>query len=393
MQKYTDAVIVAVARTPIGKNRQALAAVEPHILASLAMKRVVEKAGIDPATIDDVIFANLFNYQYGNFARVAWLETGFPISVPAMSIHRHCASSLNAIAIAASLITTGAADVILAGGCESYSHQPFMIKRPDTAYPAALEMIQQRNSTAQIGDPPMILTAENLAKKYSISRRDCDEFALSSHQKAAAAWERGFYDGEVFPVPVPQKKGEPVLFQRDECVRADATLEALGKLKPVMMNDGVVTAGNSSPMNDGASAILLMSVERAKELHMKPMAKIGAFVAAGVDPNLMGIGPVYATRKLLLKTGLKMEDFDIIELNEAFAAQSLACMKELNIPVDSEKLNPNGGAIAIGHPNAASGGILTCRTVRHMQEHDLERGLISFCIGGGQGFSCVIEHA
>ncbi len=357
------------------------------------MKRVVEKSGIDPATIDDVIYANLFDYQYGNFARVAWLATGFPISVPAMSIHRHCASSLNAIAIAASLIMTGAADVILAGGCESYSQQPFMVRRPDTAYPAALEFIQQKNSTAEVGDPPMILTAENLASKYSISRRECDEFALASHQKAAAAWERGFYDGEVFPVTVPQKKGDPVMFQKDECVRADSTLEMLGKLKPVMLKDGVVTAGNSSPMNDGASAVLLMSKERARELHIKPMAKVGAFAAAGVDPNIMGIGPVYATRKLLQKTGLRMEDFDIIELNEAFASQSLACLKELNVPADSDKLNPNGGAIAIGHPNAASGGILTCRTVRHMQEHDLNRGLISFCIGGGQGFSCVIERA
>lgn len=392
MKELSDAVIVEVARTPVAKFRQSLASVEPHVLAAMTMKNVVEKAGIDPAVIDEVIFANLFNYQYGNFARVAWLETGFPISVPAMSIHRHCASSLNAVALASSLIMTGAADVILAGGCESYSQQPFMVKKPDAAYPTSLEFISQRNSSAAVGDPPMIMTAENLAQQYSITREECDRFALNSHIKAAAAWDRGFFDGEVFPVAIPQRKGDPIIFKKDECVRADSTMEALGRLKPVMVKDGVVTAGNSSPMNDGASAILVMSRAKAEELGLKPMARVGAFAAAGVDPNIMGIGPVYATRKLMQRTGLTINDFDIIEINEAFASQSLACLKELDIPADSEKLNPNGGAIAIGHPNAASGGILTCRTVRHMQEHDLKRGLISFCIGGGQGFSCLIER-
>ena len=391
MNKMTDAVIVEVARTPVGKIKKALASVEPHVLAGMTMNKVIEKAGIDPAIIDDVIFANLFNYQYGNFARVAWLEAGLPVSVPAMSIHRHCSSSINAVALAASLIMTGSADIILAGGCESYSQQPFMVKKPSTAYPMSLEFITQRNSSDAVGDPPMIITAENLAKKYNLTREECDQFALDSHKKAAAAWERGFYDGETFPVEIPQRKGDPIVFKMDECVRADSTMEALGRLRPVLLKDGVVTAGNSSPMNDGASAILLMSAEKAKELGIEPMAKVGAFAAAGVDPNIMGIGPVAATRKLMQKTGLTIDDFDIIELNEAFAAQSLACIKELNI-TDMDKLNPNGGAISIGHPNAASGGILTARTVRHMQEHDLKKGLISFCIGGGQGFSCVIER-
>lgn len=390
MNIMKNAVIVEVARTPVGKFRQALASFDAPALGALAMKKVVEKAGINPAVIDEVIFGNLFNYNWLNLARVAVLEAGFPISVPAITINRQCASSLNAVAMAASLIMTGAAEVVLAGGVESYSKQPILVKKPDSAYPMTLEVEPLKLSTNDIGDPPMIITAENLAKKYGITREECDEFALNSHKKAAAAWERGFYNGETFPIEIQQKKGDPVIFNIDECVRADASMEALGRLKPVLVKDGVVTAGNSSPMNDGASAILLMSDEKAKEYGLKPLAKVTAFASAGVDPNIMGIGPVYSTRKLMENTGLTIDDFDIIELNEAFAAQSIACIKELEI--DTGKVNPNGGAIAIGHPNAASGGILTARTVRYMEEKDLKRGLISFCVGGGQGFSCLLER-
>lgn len=390
MYNMTNAVIVEVARTPVGKFRKNLSTLEAPVLGSLAMKKVVEKAGIDPVNIDEVIFANLFNYNWGNIARIALLEAGFPISVPAVTVNRQCASSLDAIAFAAALIMTGSAEIVLAGGVESYSKQPFMIKKPDNAYPMALEIEPLKASSDIVGDPPMIITAENIAEKYGISREECDEFALNSHKKAAAAWERGFFNGEIFPVEIPQKKGDPIIFNFDESIRKDTTMETLGKLKPIMKKNGVVTAGNSSPMNDGASAILLMSSEKAEELGLKPLAKVTAFASAGVDPKIMGIGPVYSTRKLMKKTGLKIDDFDIIELNEAFAAQSLACIKELNI--DTKKLNPNGGAIAIGHPNAASGGILTARTVRHMQEHDLKRGLITFCCGGGQGFSCLLER-
>ncbi|HWQ77610.1 MAG TPA: thiolase family protein [Anaerovoracaceae bacterium] len=385
-----NAVIVEVARTPVGKFRQALASFEAPALGSLAMKKVVEKAGIDPGTIDEVIFANLFDYNWGNLARIAVLEAGFPFSVPAISLNRQCASSLDAVAFGASLIMTGAKDIVLAGGVESYSKQPFMIKKPDSAYPMSLELAPFKVSSDIAGDPPMIITAENLAKKYGITREECDEFALDSHKKAASAWARGFYDGETFPIEIPQKKGDPIIFKTDECVRADSTMADLAKLKPALLKDGVVTAGNSSPMNDGASAILLMSSEKAEELGLKPLARVAAFASAGVDPNIMGIGPVDSTRKLMKKTGLKIDDFDFIELNEAFAAQSIACMKELE--VDTAKVNPNGGAIAIGHPNAASGGILTARTVRYMQERDFKRALISFCVGGGQGLSCVLER-
>ena len=389
MKNPRDAVIVEVARTPIGKMRRALASFEPHVLAAMTIKNLIEKAGIDPALIEDVVFGNLFNNNYANIARIAVLEAGFPISVPGITVNRQCASSLNAVTMAASSIMNGMEDVLIAGGVESYSKQPFMVKKPEAAYPSALEFAPMEISTKAVGDPPMIQTAENLAKKYSITREECDEFALNSQQKAAAAWERGFYDAETFPIEIPQRKGDPIVFTMDECVRPDTTLDGLSKLRPVM-KDGVVTAGNASPMNDGASAVLLMSREKAQELGLTPMAKVAAYASAGVDPNIMGIGPVYSTRKLMQKTGLTIDDFDIIELNEAFAVQSLAVIKELNI--DTKKLNPNGGAIAIGHPNGASGGVLTCRTVRHMAEKDLKRGLITFCCGGGQGFSCLIER-
>ena len=390
MNKITKAVIVEVARTPVGKFRKSLASFEAPVLGGMAMKKVVEKAGIEPETIDEVICANLFNYNWGNLGRVAVMEAGFPVSVPAITVNRQCASSLDAVAFGASLIMTGAAETVLAGGVESYSKQPFMVKRPEAAYPMALEFVPHKVSSDKVGDPPMIITAENLAEKYGITREECDAFALESHKKAAAAWERGFFAEEIFPVEIPQRKGDPIVFDRDECVRADTSMEALGKLRPVMKRDGVVTAGNASPMNDGASAILLMSAEKAKELGLTSLARVTAFASAGVDPTIMGIGPVYATRKLMEKTGLTIDDFDIIELNEAFAAQSLACVKELEI--NPAKLNPNGGAIAIGHPNAASGGLLTARTVRYMQERDLKKGLITFCCGGGQGFSCLVER-
>ena len=389
MIKTTNAVIVEVARTPVGKFRQALATFEAPVLGGMVMKKVVEKAGIDPVIIDDVIFANLFNYNWGNLARVAVLDAGFPLSVPAITINRQCASSLNAVAFAASLIESGAAEVVLAGGVESYSKQPFMIKKPDSAYPMTLETAPFKVSSDLVGDPSMIVTAENLAKKYGITRDECDEFALDSHKKAAAAWGRGFFKGETFPIEILPKKGNPIIFDTDECVRADSTLESLSKLRPVI-KDGVVTAGNSSPMNDGAAAILVMSSEKAEELGLKPLARVGAFASAGVDPNIMGIGPVESTKKLLKKTGLNIDDFDFIEMNEAFAAQSLACIKELN--ADPKKLNPNGGAIAIGHPNAASGGILTARTARYLQERNFKRALITFCVGGGQGFSLILER-
>ena len=390
MSSLRDAMIVEVTRTPIGKYKQSLSGFEAPTLAAMTMRNILDKAQVDPSDVDEVIFGNLFNYDWGNLARIAWLEAGLPQSVPAVTVNRQCASSLNAVAFGASMIMTGAADVVLAGGVESYSKQPYLVKRPDMAFPANLEVLPLKISSPAVGDPPMIMTAENIASQYRITREECDAFALSSHQKAASAWDRGFYNEEIFPVTCAKGKKETYVFEHDESLRRDTSLESLGMLRPVMVKDGVVTAGNSSPMNDGASAVLLCSREKARQLGLSPYARVAGFASAGVDPNIMGIGPVNASRKLMAKYHLTIDDFDIVELNEAFAAQSIACARELNI--NPEKLNPHGGAIALGHPNAASGGILVARTVRYMREKGLKRGLISFCVGGGQGFSCMLEQ-
>jgi len=384
-----DAVIVGVSRTPVGKMRGTLSKFSAVELGAMTMKKIVEDYNVNPMDVDEIIMGNLFDSQTFNFARVAALEAGFPVEVPAITIDRQCSSSLNAVAWAAMLVSSGTCEVVLAGGVESHSQKPFYVKSPEKAYPDKLEFLSGQTTNEEYGNPSMIATAEKLARMYNISREECDEFALASHLKAEAAWQRGFYNTETFPINVPQKKGEPNVFQKDECVREDTNLEALSKLSPII-EGGVVTAGNSSPLNDGASAILIMSREKAEKYGLEPLAKIGAFASAGVDPSIMGIGPVYSTRKLLKKTGLSIDDFDIIEINEAFAAQSLACIHELGI--DMNIVNPNGGAIAIGHPNAASGGILVARTAREMYEKNLSKGLITFCVGGGQGFSLILER-
>jgi len=284
------------------------------------------------------------------------------------------------------------ADVVMACGVESYSQMPFYIKRPGSPYPSALEFTDYKTSIEGYGgNTPMINTAENLASKYGITREECDVFAMSSHHKAAKAWAAGHFDDQVVPVAVPQKKGAPNIVKMDACVRPDCTMEALSVLKPVMKADGVVTAGNASPQNDGASAILLMSKEKARDLGLEPLAIIREYCSAGCEPTIMGIGPVYSTRKLMERTGYKINDFDLVELNEAFAAQSLPCIRELGIR--PERVNVEGGAIAIGHPNGASGGMLVARIVYALRRRNLHRGLVSFCCGGGQGFSLIIENA
>ncbi|MDR1193686.1 MAG: thiolase family protein [Peptococcaceae bacterium] len=384
-----DAVIVQAVRTPVGKMRQSLASVSAIDLGAAVVKAAAERAGIDPLLIDDIIFGNLLNYNWGNIAKVIALNADFPLDVTGVTIDRQCSSSLNACAFAAMMIQTGNADVILAGGVESYSQQPFMIGRPETPYPGALEVYPYGSpSIDRVGNPPMIITADNLAKKYNLTREECDEFAYTSHKNAAAAWEAGRFKDQVIDFAVKTRKGTNVVTM-DDCVRPDCRVEDLAKLRAIY-KDGVTTAGNSSPMNDGASCVLMMSREKAEALGLRILAKFAAFAAAGVDPNIMGIGPVYATRKLFKKTGLSMKDIDLIELNEAFAAQSLACVKELGI--DRSITNVNGGAIAIGHPNAASGGILVARLIYEMIRRDVKRGLVSFCIGGGQGFSALIER-
>ena len=387
------AVIVSVARTPITKYRGEFAGVSIPSLGALALREVVKKAGLAPSEIDEVILGNLFGSDWGNPARNCVLQAGWPDSVPAVTIDRQCGSALSAIGFAASAIQTGMCDIVVAGGVESYSQRPYYIKQPDRAYAPALDVTTYKSSIP--GGPgdaiPMIQTAENLAAQYHIGREECDAFALSSHQKAAHAVKSGWFDDQVFPVTLPSKKGSPVTVSVDTCIRFDASLESMAKLKVVSGRaDGVVTAGNSSPQNDGAAVVLMMSAEKAAELSLEPLAVIKEYTASGCDPTVMGIGPVFSTRKLMARFGYRIDDFDLIELNEAFASQSLACIKELGLPM--ERVNVEGGAIAIGHPNGASGGMLVGRMAYALRRRNLKRGLVTFCVGGGQGVSLVVEN-
>ncbi|MDL2218904.1 thiolase family protein [Ruminococcaceae bacterium OttesenSCG-928-O06] len=386
-----EAVVVSAVRSPMTKYRGALAPVPVPKLGGYIMQAAVDKVGLDPALIDDVVFGNLIGHQWGDAARCCVLETNFPDSVSALTVDRQCSSSLNALALGASMIWGNMADVVLTGGVESYSQAPFLLERPQSAYPGEINFVQYTSSIpGGRGDGiPMIPTAENLAKQYNLTREECDEFAMQSHHNAAKAAKEGWTKDQIVPITLPQRKGDPLVVDADSGIRGDSSMETLGKLRPVMPG-GVVTAGNASPQTDGSSAVLVMSREKAEELGLEILAVVKEFAAAGCDPTIMGIGPVYSTRKLMARHGYKLDDFDLIELNEAFAAQSLAVVKELGI--DRSRLNIEGGAIAIGHPLAASGGMLAARMVYALRRTGKRRGLVTFCCGGGQGFSLVLEN-
>ncbi len=386
-----EAVIVAAVRTAVGRCRGSLASVPADELAGLVVKEAVKRAGIDPACIDEVIFGNIRNNDIRGIGRMAALTAGLPLTVPGITLERQCASSLNAFAYASIFIQAGWADVIVAGGVESDSRFPYLMERTNGAYQVVPPNWCEQKTTPlePYGNPSMGTTAENIAKKYGITRLECDMFALNSHEKAVKAWDAGYFNDQIVPVEVALGKGKTTLFTRDESVRPDSSIEALSALKPAFQKDGVVTAGNSSPMSDGAGAIVVMERQRAKDLGLKILGKFKAYAAMGVDPAIMGIGPVAATQKLFAQTGMTMKDIDLIELNEAFAPQSIACIRELGI--NEEKVNVNGGAIALGHPLAASGAILIAKMVYELQRCGKSTGLISFCVAGGQGVSVVIE--
>lgn len=386
------AAIVSAVRTPVGKLRGTLAPVPAQQLAALAIKEAVARSKVDPAEIDDVIIGNLFANDVANMGRMAATTAGLPIEVPGYTIDRQCSSSLNALINAAVLIESGHADVVVSGGVESDSRRPWVVMKPEGGYEPRFPKTYDLKFDLvppELGDVPMIITAENLAKRYGISRQACDEFALASQQKGAAAWDAGKFNEQIVPVTVKQRKSETTL-DRDETLRAETTLEGLAKLKPVSLEDGVVTAGNASPMCDGAGANVVMDLELAKARGLEVLATVKDFAVAGVDPNIMGIGPVHSTRKLLKRQGLRLDDIDLIEMNEAFAAQSLACIKELEM--DTSKLNVNGGAIALGHPLAGTGAILTAKMVYEMKARSAHLGLITFCCGGGMGVSVLLER-
>lgn len=385
-----EAVIVSAVRTPVGKARGSLASVPAWQLGSLAVKEAVKRSGVDPNDIDEIIFGNLLNTDCVNMARVVGLAAGLPISVPGITLNRQCASGINAIAYAAALIQAGYGDVMVAGGVESDSTRCYIMEKPKAAYQVTPPSWVVPISAPKELDLPMGLTAEKLAEQYHLTREECDQFAVDSHMKAASAWQNGYFDAQIVPVVIKDRKGNETLVTCDEALRPDCNLASLAKLPPAFKKDGIVTAGNSSPMSDGSGAVVIMERKKAEALGLKIWAKFTGFAAVGVDPTIMGIGPVYATRKLLKNLGMSLSDIDLIEMNEAFSAQSLACIRDLNM--DTSKLNVNGGALALGHPLAGTGGILATKLVYELERQNLGTGLITFCAGGGQGFSALLER-
>lgn len=382
--------IIAAVRTPVGRIRGVLSDVPAHELGALAVREAVRRAGIDGAVLDEVIYGNLYAHDISNMARYVTLEAGLPVTVPAVTVDRRCGTSLTAVSWADALIRAGDADCILAGGVESDSNRPYVMMQQKRLHDISAPAFRGKSRLApdEVGNPHMGITAENLAERYNITREDCDAFAVESHRKAVNAWDSGYFREQIVPVAVTAGK-ETVTVDTDEVFRRDCTMETLARLKPAFKPDGVATAGNSSPNSDGASAVILMEESRARELGCGILGYIAGFASAGVDPAVMGIGPVAATHKLFAKTGLTMDDIDVIEMNEAFAPQSIACMRELNM--DPGKLNPNGGAIALGHPLAATGGILVTKMVYELRRRGGGRGLVTFCCGGGQGVSLIVE--
>ncbi|HLM09044.1 MAG TPA: thiolase family protein [Thermoleophilaceae bacterium] len=394
-----EAVIVDALRTPIGRHSGVLAAVRPDDLAAHVLRASVERAGLDPGSIDEVYVgcANGAGEDNRNVARMAALLAGFPVEVPGATVNRLCASGLEAVVQGARQIRLGEAELVLAGGVESMSRAPFVMLKPERGYPRGnVEMAdttigwrfvnpRMAHSTESMGE-----TAENVAERYGVSRDDQDQFALASHRRAMAAAEAGRFDGEIVTVEVPQRKGDPLRVYADEGPRADTTLERLAALRPVFREGGTVTAGNSSQINDGAACLTLMSDEHARSLGKEPLARVVTSASAGVDPAHMGIGPVPATRRALDRAGLTVADVDLVELNEAFAAQALASMRELGF--DHERVNVNGGAIAIGHPLGCSGARLIGTLAHELRRREGRYGVATMCIGVGQGAACVIEN-
>ena len=396
-----QAVIVEAIRTPIGRYRGGLAPVRPDDLGALVIKEVIARTKIDPALIDDCYWgaANQAGEDNRNAARMAVLLAGLPDSVPGTTVNRLCASGLEAVAIAARMIEADHGDVFIAGGAESMSRAPLVLLKPgepwvrgsQTMYDTTLGWRMTNPKLAKMHYPfNMGETAENVAEKYEISRADQDAFALESQMRCEAAVEAGRLAEEIIPVTVDLGRGKTAVVDKDEHPRPDSSLEALAKLRPAFRENGTVTAGNSSGLNDGAAALLMMEAEKAKQLGLKPLAYVRHSASAGVDPSCMGLGPIPATKKALARASWNIGDLDLIELNEAFAAQSLACIRELGL--DAARVNVNGGAIAIGHPLGCSGARLTTTLVREMHRRNAKRGLATLCVGVGQGLAVLFER-
>lgn len=397
-----DVFVCAAVRTPIGRLRGGLSSVRPDDLAAHVIAKLLERAEVPGEAVDEVVFgcANQAGEDNRNVARMALLLAGLPQSVPGYTVNRLCASGLEAVTQAARAIALGEAEVVVAGGVESMSRAPWVMPKPDAAFPTGGVQVYDTSLGWRFPNPRMQAlfpleqmgeTAENVAERYGIRREDQDLFALESHRRAVAAWEEGRFAEEVVPVPVPQRKGDPVIVSRDEGPRADTSLEKLARLAPAFREGGSVTAGNSSSLNDGASAVLLASGEAARRLGLAPLARFLGGAAAGVDPRYMGIGPVPAVRKLLDRLGIPLAEVERVELNEAFAAQALVCIRELEL--DPARVNVNGGAIAIGHPLGCSGARILTTLVHELRRSGSRYGLATMCVGVGQGAAALVERA
>ena len=396
-----EAWIVEAVRTPVGRYGGALAGVRPDDLAATVLEAVVTRSGIDPASIDDVILgcANQAGEDNRNIARMALLIAGLPVEVAGQTVNRLCGSGLQAVASAAQAIAVGDADVVIAGGVESMSRAPLVTLKPESGFERGNRelvdttigwrfvnpRLDERFPTISLGE-----TAERVASKWNVSREDQDAFALESQRRAAAAAGSGVHAEEIVPVTIPQRKGEPILVDKDEHPRPDTDAASLAKLRPAFLEGGSVTAGNASGINDGAAALLLMESERARALGLKPLARVVATSVAGVEPSVMGIGPIPAISKLLERTGLSANEIDRVELNEAFASQAVACIRELGL--NPATTNIHGGAIALGHPLGASGARMLVTLTRELKRSGSRFGIASMCVGVGQGIAMLVER-
>ena len=391
-----NAVIVSGARTPMGRFGGSFKDVAAPDLGATAIKAALERANISPDMVEEVVMGNALQAaEAGYAARLSSLNAGIPEETPTIAVNRQCSSGLEAINMAAMLVRSGEVDIAVAGGTENMSQAPFMLE-----YHVRFDGLRMGDGNLRdgliegLGCPVnryhMGVTAENVAERFGVSRDDQDELALISHQRAVSAIEDGRFDGQITPVSVPQRRGDPVVVSADEGPRADTSLERLSTLRPVFKRDGTVTAGNASSINDGAAAVVLMSERKAAELGLTPKLRWRTRGVAGVEPAVMGIGPVPAVQKALGKAGMEVEDIDLVELNEAFAAQALYCMRELDLDLD--KTNVNGSGISLGHPVGATGAVMTVKLLEEIELRDQNLGLVTMCVGGGQGVATIFER-
>lgn len=390
----TEVVIVSAVRTAIGNFNGSLKDVSAPELGAIAIKGALEKAGITPEQVDEIILGNVLQAGLGqNPARQAAMEAGIPESVSSMTINKVCGSGLKAVHLATQAILAGDAEIVVAGGMENMSQAPYILKNARNGFKMGnqqlLDTLISDGLTCAFNDYHMGITAENLCDQYGLTREEQDEFAAASQTKAVNAIEEGKFKDEIVPVEIPQRRGEPIIFDTDEYPKKGTTAEKLASLRPAFKKEGSVTAGNASGINDGAAVLILMSRQKADELGIQPLVSVKGNASAGVDPSIMGIGPVNAVKKALEKSAVSMDEIELIEANEAFAAQSLAVDRELNFNKDI--LNVNGGAIALGHPIGASGARILVTLIHEMKKRQAKKGLATLCIGGGQGVATVVE--